>query len=147
MCRRLKALFRYSENGSYTVEAAFIVPIVLGLAFIILYMTFVLHDRVMLQANLDNMIFLLAEGEKIDEKDYDGYLSQALWHTELQETKIKDGVITVSGKVKASAVMDIPLLNYFMCGKQESDLSESYGKIHPETIIRYGKDYFKRKKE
>ena len=52
-------------DGSYTVEAAFIVPIILGIAFVIMYVLFLLHDKAMLQANLDNVIFLLAEGEEI----------------------------------------------------------------------------------
>ncbi len=137
-------LLHRKECGSYTVEAAFIVPVVLGLAFVILYMLFILHDRAVLQANLDNIIFLLAEGEEIDEKEYAGRLSRALWISGLQEVKIKNGLLSVSGKVKVAANVDIPILSYFMSGKQESSFSESYDKIQPEEVIRYGADVFRK---
>ena len=52
------------ERGSYTVEAAFIVPMVLGIAFMILYLILWHHDRCVLQADLQDRVFLMAEKEK-----------------------------------------------------------------------------------
>lgn len=126
-------------NGSYTVEAAFVVPLILGLVFVIFYTLFLVHDKAMLQANLDNVIFLLAEGEEMGKEEYELCLSQTLWFMDIQEIKITNKKAKVSGKVKAVANLEIPVLDYFMNGKQEITLSESYNKIQPEQIIRYGK--------
>ena len=52
------------ERGSYTVEAAFIVPMVLGIALMILYLILWHHDRCVLQADLQDRVFLMAEKEK-----------------------------------------------------------------------------------
>lgn len=142
--RGVSLLLGWRECGSYTVEAAFIVPIVLGLVFVVLYMTFLLHDKVVLQANLDNLIFLLAEGEEVDGREYEEYLSRALWITGLQDVEVKDGALEVRGKAAGSAYVDIPVISLFMSGKQESSFSESFYKIQPEEVMRYGSDIFRR---
>ena len=148
ICSKKVMLFlKRREKGSYTVEAAFIVPIILGLVFVILYTMFLLHDKAMLQANLDNVIFLLAEGEKIEKQEYDTYLSHAVWFADIQQIKVKNGKMAVSGTVKASVNLDIPVLTYFVKGKQEFTLSESYYKIQPELIIRYGEGIIKQNKD
>ena len=41
-------------KGSYTVEAAFVIPIVLGVVFVLLYALFWVHDQCVLQANIQN---------------------------------------------------------------------------------------------
>lgn len=133
---------RQKENGSYTVEGAFVVPVVLGLAFLILYTLFILHDKAVLQANLDNIIFLLAE-EECEGEEYHEFLSQGLWFTTLETVNIKDGKLTVRGKVKGVSYMEIPVFSKFIKGKQEVSLSESYYKIQPELVIRFGKKIMK----
>lgn len=143
----IKNLFYWKKKGSYTVESAFIIPMVLGIVFVIMYTLFILHDKVILQANLDTVIFLSAEGKEIEKKEYESYLSKALWITSVQEVQVKAGLLTVSGEVVASADLDIPVLAYFMSGKQEINISESYCKIQPEQVIRYGADVFKKKME
>ena len=42
-------------KGSYTVEAAFVIPIVLGVVFVLLYALFWVHDQCVLQANIQNV--------------------------------------------------------------------------------------------
>ena len=140
-------LLKQKIDGSYTVEAAFIVPVLLGLAFVIMYILFLLHDKAILQANLDNVIFLLAEGEEIEKKEYEIYLSQALWFLGIQEIEIKNKKTVISGKVKANTNLEIPVLTYFMNKKQEIVLSDSYYKIQPEMIIRFGEGILKKRGE
>ena len=60
------------KRGSYTVEAAFIVPMVLGIAFMILYLILWHHDRCVLQADLQDRVFLMAEKEKERVRTYRG---------------------------------------------------------------------------
>jgi len=141
--KRAGGVLKQKINASYTVEAAFIVPIILGLAFVIMYVLFLLHDKAILQANLDNVIFLLTEGKQIENREYEGYLSQALWFSGIQEIEIKNKKTVIRGKVKADATLEIPVLNYFMNGRQEIVLSESYYKIQPELVIRFGEGILK----
>ncbi|RKI43716.1 hypothetical protein D7V86_03065 [bacterium D16-51] len=124
------------ERGSYTIEAAFIVPVVAGIAFLILYTLFLQHDRVILQANLDNGIFLLAEGKYKDKQDYGKDLQKHLWCMEVQEAELSDGIVLLQGKVAAEAFWEIPLLSYFIAGKESVVLSESYGCLQPEELLR-----------
>lgn len=133
---------RQKENGSYTVEGAFVVPIVLGMAFLIIYTLFIVHDRAVLQANLDNIIFLLTE-EEFEGEEYNEFLAQGLWFTTLETVRITDGKIMVRGKVKGVSYMEIPFFSKLIKGKQEVSLSESYCKIQPELIIRFGKKIMK----
>ena len=44
---------RYEISANYTVEAAFVVPIILGMIFSMIYMLFVLHDKVILHEQRD----------------------------------------------------------------------------------------------
>lgn len=138
---------KITEKGSYTVEAAFVVPIVLGIAFLILYTLFLQHDKVVLQANLDNVIFLAAEGDSGCMREYKSYLQESLWCMEVQEAELSDGLVWIRGNVTAEAFWKIPVLSYFIVGQQKISLSESYSKIQPEEIVRYGADFIKGKEE
>lgn len=136
---------RKKETASYTVEAAFVLPIVLGLAFVVLYILFLLHDKVMLQANLENLIFLLVEEEELEQKEYEKYLSKGLWIFKLEKINIKNKKTIVRGNVKGVADLEIPILNLLMNGKQEISASEKYYKIQPEEMIRYGPEFLNKR--
>lgn len=135
------------RNGSYTVEAAFVVPIVIGLAFTILYTLFLQHDRVNLQANLANALFLAAESDKDCMQDYESCFRESLWCMKIKQAEVTNGTIWIRGSVTAESVLEIPVLSYFMAGKQKFALSEAYCKIHPEEVIRFGIDDFKKEKQ
>lgn len=135
---------RKKETASYTVEAAFVVSIVLGLAFVVLYTLFLLHDKVMLQANLENLIFLLVEEEDSEQVKYEKYLSNGLWILELKDVDIKSKKTIVKGSVVGVAALNIPILNMLINGEQRISASEKYYKIQPEEIIRYGPDFLKK---
>lgn len=53
-------------KGSYTVEAAFVIPIVLGVVFVLLYALFWAHDQCVLQANIQNGLIQYSDiGEEL----------------------------------------------------------------------------------
>lgn len=140
--RKRKYQHLYSRKwagGSYTVEAAFIVPIILGLSFTILYMLFVFHDKAVLQANLNNILFLLAEEQiSCGEEDYMKHLGQSTWFVELSSIDISENAVSYSGKVAAKANIELPVLSFFINENQKFTLSESYSKMQPEQIKRLG---------
>lgn len=127
------------EKGSYTVEAAFIVPVILGLIFVIMYTIFLLHDRVVLQANLQRTLCLLIEEQIACEKeDYQDELEQMLWVIEIGEADISESVAGFSGKVKAEATLEIPVLTFFMESLQQVELEAFCTKLQPEMVKRLG---------
>lgn len=130
--------FRIRARGSYTVEAAFIIPIIIGLSFVIMYVLFIFHDMVILQANLDNVIFLIAEEQiSCKEADYNDNFKKSLWFMELGEIKMSENAMSVSGEITAKARVEIPVLSFFMDESQKFTLSESYSKVQPEQIKRW----------
>ena len=106
------------ERGSYTVEAAFIVPMVLGIAFMILYLILWHHDRCVLQADLQDRVFLMAEKEK---------------------KEISSNVLLIKGKVAAHSRVNIPLLTFMLHGSQKIELEETYPAKQPDEARRYRK--------
>ena len=60
---------RYRVSANYTIEAAFIVPMILGIIFAMIYMLFFLHDKVILQENIRYSVICLAEGGESSKED------------------------------------------------------------------------------
>ena len=62
------------QKGSYTVEAAFIVPILLGIAFMLMYLILLFHDQMLLQGKFNDTIFCILEkttsSEEISKQDF-----------------------------------------------------------------------------
>lgn len=54
---------RYEISANYTVEAAFVVPIILGMIFSMIYMLFVLHDKVILHENIRYNVICIYEND------------------------------------------------------------------------------------
>ena len=62
---------RYKISANYTVEAAFVVPIILGMIFSMIYMLFVLHDKVILHENIRYNVICIDENDENYEKILD----------------------------------------------------------------------------
>ena len=77
-------------KGSYTVEAAFVIPIVLGVVFVLLYALFWVHDQCVLQANIQNGLIQYSDtGEELPtNEEWKRTLQQNLWMGNVTETAI-----------------------------------------------------------
>ena len=95
------------ERGSYTVEAAFIVPMVLGIAFMILYLILWHHDRCVLQADLQDRVFLMAEKEKKESGPIEE-LQKKMWIMTIDKKEISSNALLIKGKVAAQSRVNIP---------------------------------------
>lgn len=126
--------------GSYTLEAAFIFPVVLGICFAIWYSIFFYHDKVMLQSNLEGMLLLEAEGKSLDQAQEREYLQQGLWLFACQENESRNRKLYIKGTVTARAALHIPLITFFMEEEQSISLSEKYSLLHPASCHRYRKN-------
>ena len=75
-------MYRYMWDGSYTVEAAFIVPVVLGILYGWMFQLFYLHDQVVIDGMLQEMVVLRQEKKECGEQEIDRWrekLQEALW--------------------------------------------------------------------
>ena len=130
---------RFFAMGSYTLEAAFVFPVVLGICFAILYSIFFYHDKAMLESNLQRILLLEAEGKSLNQTQKREYLQQQLWLFACQENDTKKGKLYIKGNVTATASLHIPLLTFFLEENQRISLSEKYSLIHPASYQRYRK--------
>ncbi|MBU5477926.1 hypothetical protein KQI69_01770 [Eubacterium sp. MSJ-13] len=121
---------RYRISANYTVEAAFIVPMILGIIFAMIYMLFFLHDRVILQENL--RCSLICE-EKINKKD----VSQNLRILKITDIKCDVGKIYIKAEVSAVSKFEIPVVHYFMKRTKKICIKTKYLKVKPDIMIRY----------
>lgn len=131
---------KYFAAGSYTLEAAFVFPVVLGICFAILYSIFFYHDRAVLQSNMEQILLLEAGGESLNEAQKKEYLQQRLWIFSCQENEIKRKKRYVKGNVTATVSLHIPLLTFFLEEYQNISLSQKYPLIHPASYQRYRKN-------
>ena len=127
-------------SGSYTLEAAFVFPVVLGICFAILYSIFFYHDKAVMQSNLEEMLLLEAEGRPLNEEQRGEYLQRQLWFFTCRENQITKGALYIKGSVGATATLRIPLLTFFLEENQTISLSEKYPLIHPASYRRYRKN-------
>ncbi len=125
-------------RGSYTVEAVFIVPIVLGLVFAMIYVLFFLHDKAVLYGNMRNAVVESAEGRvkyKNDEEWQDD-MQNNLWFFKVTSGKIRKNKLYIKSSVGAEAELDIPIIGYFLNKVQKIKLEDSCLTVHPEYMIR-----------
>ena len=68
-------------KGSYTVEAAFVIPVILGLIFAMIYVIFYLHDKTIVYCNMQQAVVHVAEGKKEykDNKEWQQDIQKNLW--------------------------------------------------------------------
>lgn len=128
---------KYFAVGSYTLEAAFVFPVVLGICFAILYSIFFYHDKAVLQSNLQEMLLMEAEGKSLSKAQEGEYLQQKLWLFDCQENGVKKGKLYIKGSATATASLQIPLLTFFLEKGQGISLAEQYPLIHPASCRRY----------
>lgn len=144
-------------NGSITVEAAFIIPIVLTVLFILCYITFYLHDCVRIQCIINQEIgrqstignvLSKEEREKLLRDCLQKELQKKLFMISSQEMEIQITDISINAKVIGKSRISLGLVNIFfpkyiqIAGKsnqyQATDVVRKYS-IWKELIQGIGK--------
>lgn len=131
MCNRLKNKNKkYTLKGSYTVEASFLLPIILSVIVILIYLSFFLHDRAVLSASAYQAAMRggqLINGENVMQvvtESAESLIRNRLLGTSEVETNVE----CAGGKVKVSysGKMNIPggalLCKYMTGGKMFIDM-------------------------
>ncbi|MBQ2804010.1 MAG: hypothetical protein IJF07_08950, partial [Lachnospiraceae bacterium] len=104
---KIEESIAYKENGYFTVEAALVLPIVLGVNLLIIYMLFFQYDRCLLEFDIGIVILrgVNLQTENKDELqrqinslaksiDWERYIA---WETDKLYTKVEGTDITVQG--------------------------------------------------
>ncbi len=122
------------RKASFTLEAAFVVPVLLGIAFMLMYVMFLLHDRAVLQGNFLYVLCRVAE-DKEEKTNCEKLLSKSLWSAKLDRIKIERKTDKVCGEVHGKLVLKIPVMSFFIKEIQHISCSGEYYYIQPEQTI------------
>lgn len=131
---------RYMWDGSYTVEAAFIVPMVLGIMYAWMFQLFYLHDQIVMDGMLQEMILqpLAAEGtEQQAELDaWEEKIQKCLWIAAVDKLDVSRNALVIKGKISASAVWHIPVMQMFLGNRFQSNITHCVSAAQPERALR-----------
>lgn len=125
-------------KASYTVEAAFVVPIILGILFALLYFLYYEHDKVLLYANMKQEVICLAKDQKDmpDDIQWRKQLQENLWMAKVDSGSVTKTVMQVKGSGRAQMSLEIPVMKIFLNRQQTIEWSYHYDRWQPEQILR-----------
>lgn len=128
-------------SGSFVVEAAFVVPIVLGIIFSMLYVLYIFHDSAVLYGNMHTAVVKVAEGTKTysGNSEWKEDMQKGLWIFKIKSGNISKDILYVKSDICADCSLDIPVIKYFMDGKQEVEFEDKYLVTSPCQALRLKK--------
>lgn len=110
-------MVRQRYNGSFTVEAAFVLPLILFIIFAFLYLGFDLHDNVCIRTILDKYAIRAQDdlrmlGEKKIEKRLEQQIQEEankkLCITRLENVKVEVGILTIHIQYSECRKLNLP---------------------------------------
>lgn len=131
--------------GSYTVEAAFLVPIIIGIFFAWLFQLFYLHDRVVINGMLQEAVIereeLIYSSAKENDSEGDGQkkkeIQSHLWLLRIRAFHWKAGGMGGKYTLRSEAEWDIPVMKKFLKSHVVYGVSVETGKLRPEKYVRF----------
>ncbi len=125
-------------KGSFAIEAAFVVPIVLGIIFAMIYMLYYLHDKNVVYANMQKAVISVAEGKKDykNNSEWQEDMQNNLWIFKVTSGSISKDMLYINSDVGIECDLSIPVISYFLGSKQQIKLEDKYLTIHPEYMVR-----------
>lgn len=136
---------RFFWDGSYTVEAAFLIPMILGIMYAWMFQLFYLRDQVVMNGMLEDMV-IQAQMERGKEEEYDKTadvqaIQSYLWIAKVSLLDRQQESLQIRYQIKATACWNIPVMEQFLGRYFSSSLSKKVSNMHPETVLRLrGKD-------
>lgn len=125
------------QKGSYTVEAAFIVPILLGIAFMLMYLILLFHDQMLLQGKFNDMMFCIMDKSISPEDILKQDFNNNLLVVQVEHVRFSTSLGILQGEVSANASWDIPVLKIFMQHMQKIQIKGKCRMEHPDHVKRY----------
>ena len=125
------------QKGSYTVEAVFIVPVLLGIAFMLMYLILLFHDQMLLQGKFNDTMFCILEkttsSEEISKQDF----NKNLLVVQVEHVRFSTSLGILQGEVSGKSSWDIPVLKIFMNHLQKIQIKGKCHTEHPDHVKRY----------
>lgn len=124
-------------RGSYSVEAAFIVPIIFGILFAMLYLLFFLHDKAVLYGNINRELIFVSEGESVYVSDnkWQDKIQENLWILHVSGGEISDKKLYVTGDAVAQSEWRIPIMQKFINNKLKLTIKVKHNNILPGEML------------
>lgn len=126
-------------SASYTVEAAFVIPLILGILFALIYFIYYEHDKIILQGNIQEAVIQLARGKEKtpNQTEWRKQIQKNLWMAQVEEGSISK----TSSRMKAIGVanmsLHIPVMEYFLAEQQTCSYTVKVQTWQPEQMIRW----------
>lgn len=147
-------------DGSYTVEAAFLIPMILGIVYAWIFMIFYLHDQVVACGLLQEAAISQKEiwNQKRQKQgtietslgkwygDLSGNNGQNelqeqiqpyLWVVQSEPVRKKKGPLCTKFVLKGKASWNIPVMHNFL-GDMRCRITVKTGNLRPATLLRAG---------
>lgn len=130
-------------KGSYAVEAALVLPIVIGMLFAMIYVLYFLHDKAVLYGNMKKAVVNVAEGTKEykSNEKWQEDMQKNLWLFNVNSGEISKNKLHIKSFAKAECNLNIPVIKYFITGRQNIEVEDKHIVVHPEYMVRV-KDIF-----
>lgn len=125
------------RKGSYTVEASFVIPFILGIIFAFLFLVFILHDKVVLQGRTEALMILDAQGRAESQKYNKKKLQKYLWVLKVTKVEREEKMGRLRVKVTAKTDWKIPIMDIFFRGRRNYRYEESFTSVVPDNILRW----------
>lgn len=125
--------------AAYTVEAAFVIPIILGILFALIYFVYYEHDKIVLQGNIEEAVIRLVRNkEKVpDRTEWKKQIQKNLWMAQVEEGSISENSFRMKAFGMANMSLDIPVMKYFLAGQQSCSYTMQVQTWQPEQVIRW----------
>lgn len=126
-------------SGSYTVEAAFVIPLLLGILFALIYFIYYEHDKVVLQANIQEVVIRLARSEEqtADQTEWKKQVGKNLWMAQIKDAYVTKHRYSIQAFGAANMSLDIPVMEYFLAEQQSCCYTMKVQTIQPEQMLRW----------
>ena len=127
-----------SVSGTYTVEAAFIVPMLCGIIFAYMMLVFYLRDYVVLHGRIMEAAVCMAEEENSTEyaENWQEMMQKGLWMLQVTDGKIVESKSSVKASIQAEIGWNVSVLQNYFNSKLQMRLQQKETKIKPSTIHR-----------
>lgn len=138
MKKRIKAGW---AQASYTVEAAFIIPIIFGIIFALLYFLYYEHDKIVFRGNLKEAVICLTKEKNgvPDDTEWKKKLEKNLWIGQVSDGNVRDTTLQIKGQGTVQMQVSIPVMEYFLDSQQTIYWAYAVDTWQPEQIVRQKK--------
>ncbi len=120
------------DNGSFTVEATFIICITIWIIISTMYLAFYVHDEAaiytMSQEYMDGCI---RENEDVDDKDFKAYLNKHTMLCKVTDVNTNKSLLKCQTNIKYMADINLGFTGVLMSGMKEKDMCVEHENRNP----------------